>query len=225
MVRPFGARKERTPMKPFSHLTDQRVVKALAHPLRVQILGLLEHRTASPSELAAELNVPLGNVSYHVRQLQSFGLIRLVRTTPRRGSIEHHYELVARPDITDHEWESLPDIVKHAMVGAALAPIGRLVQDAAATGGFSRREAHLSRTGLTLDDEGWSQVSDILVGMFERLSAIEQDSIERLAHGESEPSHSTVVLMHFESPPVEQSHNGAEHHGVAVSSAAAASAR
>src|SRR4051812_3328606 len=88
MVRPIGARKERTPMKPFADLSDQRVVKALAHPLRVQILGLLEQRSASPSELAAELRVPLGNVSYHVRQLQSFGLIRLIRTTPRRERLQ-----------------------------------------------------------------------------------------------------------------------------------------
>src|SRR5919198_5437483 len=220
MVKHLGPRKE-TRMKPFADLSDQRVVKALAHPLRVQILGLLEQQTASPSELAAELRVPLGNVSYHVRQLQSFGLIRLVRTTPRRGSIEHHYELVARPDITDQAWDGLPDIVKHAMVGAALAPLGRLVQDAATAGGFSRREAHLSRTAMTLDDDGWREVSDLLVGMFDRLAAIERDSIERLAHGEAEPSQSTVVLMHFESPPVPESHKGAEHHEGAVPNAAA----
>jgi DNA-binding transcriptional ArsR family regulator len=221
MVRKLGAREE-TPMKPFADLSDQRVVKALAHPLRVQILGLLEHQTASPSELATELHVPLGNVSYHVRQLQSFGLIRLVRTTPRRGSIEHHYELVARPDITDQAWDGLPDIVKHAMIGAALAPLGRMVNDAAVAGGFSRREAHLSRTALTLDDEGWREVSDLLVGMFDKLAAIEHDSIERLAGGETEPSHSTVVLMNFESPPVPEGHRGAEHHEGAVPNTAAA---
>jgi DNA-binding transcriptional ArsR family regulator len=210
-------------MKPFAHLTDQRVVKALAHPLRVQILSVLEHRTASPSELSAELRVPLGNVSYHVRQLQSFGLIRLVRTTPRRGSIEHHYELIARPDITDREWDSLPEIVKHAMVGAALAPIGRLVQDSAAAGGFGRREAHLSRTALTLDDEGWREASVLLIDVCERLEAIERDSVERLAGEDAEPSHSTVVLMHFESPPVpQQDHAGAAHHDGAVANAAAA---
>jgi DNA-binding transcriptional ArsR family regulator len=209
-------------MKPFSHLTDQRVVKALAHPLRVQILGLLEHRTASPSELAAELNVPLGNVSYHVRQLQSFGLIRLVRTTPRRGSIEHHYELVARPDITDHEWESLPDIVKHAMVGAALAPIGRLVQDAAAAGGFGRREAHLSRTALTLDDEGWRDAAALLIELCERLGDVERESLERIAETATDtPPPSTVVLMHFESPPVREEAHGA-HNAEALSSATAA---
>jgi DNA-binding transcriptional ArsR family regulator len=220
MVSSLGPRKE-SAMKPFADLTDQRVVKALAHPLRVQILGLLEQQTASPSELAAELRVPLGNVSYHVRQLQSFGLIRLARTTPRRGSIEHHYELVARPDISDQAWDGLPDIVKHAMVGAALAPLGRAVQDAATAGGFSRREAHLSRTAMTLDDAGWREVSDLLVGMFDRLAAIEHDSVERLAQGESEPSHSTVVLMHFESPPVPEGHAGAEHHRGAAANGAA----
>jgi DNA-binding transcriptional ArsR family regulator len=203
-------------MKPFADLSDQRVVKALAHPLRVQILGLLEQQTASPSELAAELRVPLGNVSYHVRQLQAFGLIRLVRTTPRRGSIEHHYELVARPDITDQAWDGLPDIVKHAMVGAALAPLGRMVNDAAVLGGFSRREAHLSRTALTLDDDGWRQVSELLVGMFDKLAEIERGSIERLAESDAEPSHSTVVLMNFESPPVPDGHHGAGHHEGAV---------
>src|SRR4051812_50089468 len=119
MVRPIGARKERTPMKPFADLSDQRVVKALAHPLRVQILGLLEQRSTSPSELAAELRVPLGNVGYHVRQLQSFGLRRLIRTTSRRGSIEHHLGPVPRPDITDQAWAAAPAIVKPAMVGAA----------------------------------------------------------------------------------------------------------
>jgi DNA-binding transcriptional ArsR family regulator len=221
MVRKLGAREE-TPMKPFADLSDQRVVKALAHPLRVQILSLLEQQTASPSELAAELRVPLGNVSYHVRQLQSFGLIRLVRTTPRRGSIEHHYELVARPDITDQAWDGLPEIVKHAMVGAALAPLGRLVNDAAVAGGFGRREAHLSRTALTLDDEGWREVSELLVGMFDKLATIERDSIERLADGDTEPSHSTVVLMNFESPPVPEGHNGAQDHEGAVPTTAAA---
>jgi DNA-binding transcriptional ArsR family regulator len=199
-------------MKPFAHLTDQRVVKALAHPLRVQILGLLEHRTASPSELAAELRVPLGNVSYHVRQLQSFGLIRLVRTTPRRGSIEHHYELIARPDITDGEWETLPDIVKHAMVGAALAPIGRLVQDAATAGGFGRREAHLSRTALSLDDEGWRDAAALLIEVCDKLGEIERESLERLSEeAAKEPTPSTVVLMHFESPPVVDDVAAAQH--------------
>ena len=190
-------------MKPYADLTDQRVIKALAHPLRVQVLNVLEQRAASPSEIASELGLPLGNVSYHVRQLAASGLIRLVRETPRRGSVEHHYELTARPDIGDREWDQLPEIVKHAMVSAALGPIGRLVNEAAATGGFSRREAHLSRTALRLDGQGWQEASEELVGVFERLAEIERDSIERLeASDHRDETESTVVLMHFQSPPV-----------------------
>jgi DNA-binding transcriptional ArsR family regulator len=68
--------------------------KALAHPLRGQILTLLEDGgRKSPSELAGELEgAPLGNVSYHVRYLHGQDLIRLVATEPRRGAVEHFYE-------------------------------------------------------------------------------------------------------------------------------------
>ena len=65
-------------MRPDKDVTDPRLVKALAHPLRFRILTVLDERMASPSELAEELGAPLGNVSYHVRILASLGLIRLV---------------------------------------------------------------------------------------------------------------------------------------------------
>jgi DNA-binding transcriptional ArsR family regulator len=75
---------------------DPRLEKALAHPLRVRILADLERRTSSPRELSDELGEPLGNVSYHVRQLAGLGLVKLVKTTPRRGAVEHHYRASTR---------------------------------------------------------------------------------------------------------------------------------
>jgi folylpolyglutamate synthase/dihydropteroate synthase len=90
----------------------------------VRILGLLEDQVASPSELAQKLHAPLGNVSYHVRILASLNLIRLVSETPRRGSVEHHYTAVAMPVISDEAWSNVPDIVKNAMVAAALEQAG-----------------------------------------------------------------------------------------------------
>jgi DNA-binding transcriptional ArsR family regulator len=63
-------------------ITDPRLAKALAHPLRLEILRHLGDRTASPSEIAAEIGAPLTNVSYHVRKLRALGLIKLVRKTP-----------------------------------------------------------------------------------------------------------------------------------------------
>src|SRR5258706_11809475 len=132
-------------MKPLVDITDPRVVKALAHPLRVRILSMLDESVLSPTQMATELEVPIGNVSYHTRQLLELGLIKLVRETPRRGAVEHHYTAEARPLITDEAWRNTPEIVRRAMVGATLEESAKAVNAAALTGGFSRDGAHVSR--------------------------------------------------------------------------------
>jgi DNA-binding transcriptional ArsR family regulator len=66
-------------------------VKALSHPLRVRCLEVLAARVASPSELAEEFQAPLGNVAYHVRELEGVGLVRIVKESPVRGTVEHFY--------------------------------------------------------------------------------------------------------------------------------------
>src|SRR4051794_15100467 len=64
---PFGpaatGRQSRMPAQ--QPAIDQRIMKALSHPLRVRMLTLLNQKVSSPSELAEELDEPLGNVSYH----------------------------------------------------------------------------------------------------------------------------------------------------------------
>jgi DNA-binding transcriptional ArsR family regulator len=87
-------------MKQSTDIQDPQMVKALAHPLRVRALAILRARRASPSEIAEELGMPLTNVSYHIRVLADNGLIRLVSRTPKRGVIEHHYEVVDRLALT-----------------------------------------------------------------------------------------------------------------------------
>lgn len=192
-------------MKPHSDITDPRVVKALAHPLRVRILGLLEDRTASPSELAEELEAPLGNVSYHVRQLAALGLIKLVKKTPRRGAIEHHYKAEARPQITDQAWADVPEIVKRAMIGATLGQISEQVNEAAAEQGFARAEAHVTRTQFAVDAQGWRELAEELARVLGRLEDVERRAAERLAdgggHGAEERA--TLVMLLFDSPDTE----------------------
>ena len=186
-------------MKPNADITDHRVVKALAHPLRVSILQILDKRTASPSELAEELGAPLGNVSYHVRQLASFGLIKLVKRTPRRGAIEHHYKAQPRRDVTDAAWARVPEIVKQATVSAALADVGERVAAAASAGGFSRADAHLSRTELSLDEEGWTALAQELLALLKRVDEIEAESRERQgpdAHADEKTA--ALILMLFQ---------------------------
>jgi DNA-binding transcriptional ArsR family regulator len=84
---------------------DAKTARVLSHPLRPQILDILVQRgEASPNEIAAELNVPLGTLSYHTRLLRDHGWIELVREVPRRGAVEHFYRAVVQPDA---HWRSL----------------------------------------------------------------------------------------------------------------------
>ena len=84
----------------------QRIAEAFVHPLKLRILTLMTQppppRSApddapepgwSPTSLYVALGVPLGNVSYHVHQLENAGLIELVAVKQRRGALEHYYTL------------------------------------------------------------------------------------------------------------------------------------
>jgi Bacterial regulatory protein, arsR family. len=76
--------------------SDAQVLKALNHPVRRQVMSMLDDGVASPKELAGRLGLSIPSVSYHVAILRDLGLIKVVRETPRRGAIEHHYKVVAR---------------------------------------------------------------------------------------------------------------------------------
>ena len=187
-------------LKRDKQLTEPEIVKALAHPLRVRILAVLEQRTASPNQLANELDVPLGNVSYHVRMLAKIGLIKLVSKRQRRGAIEHFYKAEARPVISDDAWAQVPDLVKSAMVQAGLGSTMSYIATAAQDGGFNHADAHLSRTTFEVDAEAWEEVSGQLADVFHRLRELSTATAERLAddpHGEDR-RRATVVLMLFE---------------------------
>jgi DNA-binding transcriptional ArsR family regulator len=85
----------RSRRKKVETLEERRAViaKMLTHPLRAQILTLLNEneKPMSPSQLTEATGAPLGNVSYHVRQLLGAKFIVLKRTKQRRGAVEHFY--------------------------------------------------------------------------------------------------------------------------------------
>jgi DNA-binding transcriptional ArsR family regulator len=186
-------------MKPYLDITDSSLARALAHPLRTRILHELEERTASPSEMASELDVPLGVVSYHMRQLAKLKLLRLVRREPRRGAIEHYYTARARPRMTTRGWRSLPTAIKHASLAAAVEELGRELNAAAAGGVFERAEAHLTRTPLTVDAAGLEALSREVERLLERAQKIEAASKARLARAANgEEQRAALVLMLYE---------------------------
>src|SRR3954470_6109830 len=158
---------------------DERIVKAISHPIRHRVLLLLNDRVASPNEIANEIGESLGRVSYHVRQLAEVGAIELVRTEPRRGAVEHFYRATARAWFSDADWAQLPKTTRRGIFGENLNRIGADVRGAAEANGFDHLEAHVSYTLLDLDAEGMTDMARLLADTLERALQIQADVAAR----------------------------------------------
>src|SRR5215831_10495585 len=77
-------------------LTRPSQVKAISHPLRTTILGLLHERAATVTELAVALGRPKSTVAHHVKVLTEAGLVQVVRTRRVRAVEERFYGRSAR---------------------------------------------------------------------------------------------------------------------------------
>jgi DNA-binding transcriptional ArsR family regulator len=180
---------------------DSRLAKALAHPLRVQLLAALNEGVASPNELAKKLDEPLTNVSYHVRMLHDLGTIELVETEPRRGALEHYYRAVVRPFFADREWKRLPKNARGSISDAVLQLVWEDAAEAIKSGLFDEREdRHLSRTVLQVDREGWEELNELLVDMIDRAMQIQADSVSRTSKDDGETFSVNLVMMTHPTP-------------------------
>src|ERR1700759_4350603 len=155
---------------------DEALLRAISHPLRQRLLGMLDGRTASPNELARELNLPLGRVSYHIRLLHDLGAIELLRTEPRRGALEHFYQAVTRVWFSEADWGRLPRSVRQGILGQNLQQIFADVTAAADGGGFDIAGAELRRTSLALDGEGLTDMSSLVRESMDRAMEINAQS-------------------------------------------------
>lgn len=72
-------------------------MRALAHPIRLQILSLLTGSELSAADIARELGITQPNASYHLRTLLAAGRVVEVGTRTVRGGVAKLYR---------HPWES-----------------------------------------------------------------------------------------------------------------------
>ena len=160
---------------------DSRLVRALAHPLRVEILQLLNEREASPNEMSDMLGYPLGNVAYHARVLERCGCIEVVRTAKRRGAIEHYFRAVPRSYIGHQDWRKVPRSVRGGVTAASLDSFMNRAVAALEDGKIDDREdTTFNWMALAVDRLGWAQVAEVLDEARDRLQAVYEQSRGRL---------------------------------------------
>jgi hypothetical protein len=180
---------------------EQIVAKAFSHPLRVQILIILNERVASPNLLAQELDHSLNLDAYHVRVLEKYDCIELVDTKQRRGATEHFYRAVHSPFLSDGEWSRLPRSLRPGLSGAMLKSVFDDIEEAVKGGTMDEREdRHLSRTPLVIDRQGRDEVSKLLAETRDKVLEIQGKASERLADSGGKGLLAKVEMLHFRSP-------------------------
>lgn len=198
---------------------EQIVAKAFAHPLRVQILIILNERVASPNLLAQELDQSLNLVAYHVRVLEKYDCIELVDTKQRRGATEHFYRATRRQFLSDSEWSRLPEVLRPAVSGAILQSIFGDIEEAVRSGTMNEiDDFHVSRTPMILDERGWGDVSNLLEATLTRMLEIQAESSERLVDDSDGGVLTKVQMLQFKSPDTAEGKAEAEKAAAAAGS-------
>jgi DNA-binding transcriptional ArsR family regulator len=186
---------------------DGDVAKAMAHPLRVQIIAALNKRVMSASGFSKRFGEKLQNVSYHFRILKEYGLIEEVSSRPVRGSTEHFYRAVKRVLFDGKAWRDLPPSLKKGVSGQI---VGDFLEAAAAAmlgetfdSSDERMAVWLQRR---LDEQGWEEAVAAQRELVRRMGGIYKGSKLRLAEA-GEPDGGllgTYGIFLFESPPQEK---------------------
>jgi DNA-binding transcriptional ArsR family regulator len=182
---------------------DVRVIKAIGHPLRWQMLEALNEGEASPAQLARRFGEPVNLVAYHMGILAKAGGVEMVRTEPRRGSTEHYYRATMRPYFADREWSRLPTETRRALLAVETKRIVNDIRAAAAGTGLDHPKAHVSWSPMELDREGYDEVATLLSGVLDQLNDIQARSSVRQAEKGSKNGKklsTEVAILHFERP-------------------------
>jgi DNA-binding transcriptional ArsR family regulator len=180
-------------------LIDQRLVQALAHPLRVQILEILCDHVASPNALSADLGAGLSHVAYHTRALNRCGCLELVETAQRRGATEHFYKAAPNAFLGDRAWRRVPRSLRGSVNGASLQTLIDTAVTALDAGTIDGREdTTLTWMPLRVDCRGWKEVTQILEEATERVLKAQARSARRLAKRDGEEISTVVAIANFE---------------------------
>jgi len=180
---------------------DPRLVKALSHPLRIQILDVLSERIASPNWLSDRLDATLSHVAYHTRTLNQCGCLSLVDTAQKRGATEHFYKAAPGSYVSSRVWRRVPQAILGGVSGATLQSFMDRAVAALEAGTIDAREdTVLTWMPLLLDRRGWEEVVSVMEEATDRVLEAQQKSDQRVADADIPPQTISTIagLASFE---------------------------
>jgi hypothetical protein len=182
---------------------EEALAKVFSHPIRVKVWHRLNQSPTSPNRIAMEFGEPLGNIAYHVRELEQYGCIELVDTKQRRGATEHYYRAISRTLIDTEKWAALTLEERRPTSRYGLQCILADAISADKAGTFdSRPDRHLTYFPVDLDEEGWTKIAEACDEFLDLVMKTQEESANRAAEA-PEDSRVTAVasLLFFERAP------------------------
>jgi DNA-binding transcriptional ArsR family regulator len=196
-----GGRRSKT-TKRDPHEVNSNIVKAMSHPLRLKILTRLNEGVASPNEMAREFGESLPLVSYHVRILRELDCIELVKTTPRRGAIEHHYRAITRAYIDESTWAQIPASARGAVSALGLDKMLTDIREAIDADTFDARlDRHQSYSPLLLDESAWKELNVKLDEILEWALEEQARAAVRIAEEGAEDMRARFMMLTYTGAP------------------------
>lgn len=171
-------------------------IKALAHPLRLRILGLCGLHELTNKQLADRLGHDPGTVLYHVRQLLASGFLEpaAVRTGVS-GALEKPYRSSGR------SW-SLDTALRDAGLDGTLAPLDALREELTEAGPDAL--ANLSRFALHLSPQ---DAEDLVTRVYSVLSEYMDTDQQR----SDQPSYGGLFVLHRTADQVDDESEAGDH--------------
>lgn len=83
-------------MKETMMLKDLAQIKIFAHPLRARLVEIFAEKPMTAKQAAVVIGQKPTKLYHHVEALERVGLIKLVKTQKKRGTLEKYYRTVAK---------------------------------------------------------------------------------------------------------------------------------
>lgn len=181
--------------------TQTELSKALADPLRSEILTLLSKRTASPTEIAKELDAELTRVSYHCRYLVKLNCAELVKEERARGWVRSIYRATTRNFVSDSTAKAMHPAVADSYAGQVWKEVVSGIKLAAESGSLDTQgPLELSCLEVHVDEAGYGNVLAILERAREEIIQEQAESGGRIASSRESAQPVSITLLGFRLP-------------------------
>lgn len=183
----------------------QRLAKAFAHPLRAEVLTMLNEQPGSAKDIVDRLEekgeeANLNLIAYHIRVLHKLKCVEAIHTEQIRGATKTVYRGTTRMLLDDGVWSNLPRENRVGISAGAIGETAERAQHALEEGTFdNRKDRAIINLKVSLDEQGWKEVLAIVREAYERCEEVEPEAINRTPDP-GERFNATISLLAYESP-------------------------